>query len=299
LPEADIRHAAGVPIKGGDESGIAAALALCDEADVVIACVGEEAVMSGEAASRSDLDLPGLQRDFLEAVFARAHGKPVIVVIFSGRPLVVPWLVGKADAVLAAWFLGSEAGSAIADVVTGRVSPSGRTPITWPRALGQVPIFFGERPSGRPDDREDKYTSKYLDVPNAPLFPFGHGLTYGRFGLSNLHVGPARVAERDTIEIAVDVTNSGALAAEETVFLVVHDKVACVARPVLELKGFGKIALKPGESGTVRMQLPAADLKFLGIDLQLIFEPGEVEILVGPCADRSRLLAASIELLEG
>ncbi len=130
--------------------------------------------MSGEAASRAHLDLPGKQREFAEAVFeqARAAAKPVIVVLFSGRPLVVPWLVEKADAVLAAWFLGSEAGNAIGDVLTGRVSPSGRTPVTWARAAGQIPIFFGERPTGRPANPQDHYTSKYLDVPNEPLFPF-------------------------------------------------------------------------------------------------------------------------------
>ena len=154
--------------------------------------------MSGEAASRAYLDLPGRQRALAEAVFDRARTLrlPVIVVLFSGRPLIVPWLVERADAVLAAWFLGSEAGSAIGDVITGTVSPSGRTPVSWARALGQVPLFFGQRPSGRPADPKDRFTSKYLDVPNEPLFPFGHGLTYGRFTLSNLRcAGRARDGE--------------------------------------------------------------------------------------------------------
>lgn len=254
--------------------------------------------MSGEAASRAYLDVPGKQRQFAEAVFehARTVKKPVIAVLFSGRPLAVPWLVEQADAVLAAWFLGSEAGHAVADIVTGRVSPSGRTPVTWPRAVGQIPIFFGERPSGRPASPTDHYTSKYLDMPNEPLFPFGHGLTYGRFGLSNLRVTPMEAEDIDTLQIRVDVRNDGAREAQETVFLFTHDKVASVARPMLELKGFAKITLRPGEMGTVALSLNAADLRFLGLDLEPVFEPGEVEILVGPCADRSQLLAATVNL---
>src|SRR5258706_9871531 len=144
--------------------------------------------MSGEAASRAYLDLPGKQCRFAEAVFEHAHAraKPVIVVLFSGRPLVVPWLVEKADAVLAAWFLGSEAGNAIGDVLTGRVSPSGRTPGTWPRAAGQIPLFLRERKGGRAANPAARHTSKYPAMTNEPLFPFGHGLTYGRFALTNL-----------------------------------------------------------------------------------------------------------------
>lgn len=257
--------------------------------------------MSGEAACRAHLGLPGKQRDFAEAVFerVRAAGKRVIVVLFSGRPLAVPWLIEQADAVLAAWFLGSESGHAIGDVVTGRVSPSGRTPVTWPWAVGQIPIFFGQRPGGRPMDPKDHYTSKYLDAPNEPLFPFGHGLSYGRFAISNLRVTPIDAEDVDTVQIRVDVRNEGAMTAQETVFLFTHDKVASVARPLLELKGFAKIDLRPGETGTVALSLRAEELRFLGIDLEPVFEPGEVEILVGPCADRSRLLKGTIHLTLG
>ena len=298
LPGAVVLHAPGVAIEGEDVAGIAAALDLCHAADAILLCLGEAATMSGEAASRAHLDLPGRQRQFAEAVFGRAAATatPVIVVLFSGRPLIVPWLIEKADAVLAAWFPGSEAGNAIGDVVTGRVSPSGRSPVSWARATGQIPIFFGERPGGRPADPKDRYTSKYLDVPNSPLFPFGHGLTYGRFTLSNLRVTPARVTEIDTIDIRVDVVNEGARAAQETVFLFTHDKVASVARPLLELKGFGKIGLRPGEAGTVTLSLHASELCYLGPDLTPVFESGEVEILVGPRADRSQLLVASVRL---
>jgi beta-glucosidase len=298
LTGSKVLHAPGVAIDSEDVSGIAAALDLCAAADAIILCLGEAAAMSGEAASRAHLGLPGKQRQFAEAVFAqaRAADKRVIVILFSGRPLVVPWLVERADAVLAAWFPGSEAGNALGDVLSGRVSPSGRTPVTWARAAGQIPIFFGERPSGRPADAKDHYTSKYLDVPNAPLFPFGHGLTYGRFTLSNLRVSPLDVEDIDTMQIRVDLRNDGARTAQETVFLFTHDKVASVVRPLLELKGFAKITLRPGESGTVTMKLRAEELRFLGIDLAPVFEPGDVEILVGPCADRAQLLAATIHL---
>jgi len=298
LPNSQVLHAPGVAIESEDVSGIAAALDLCAAADATILCLGEAAAMSGEAACRAHLGLPGKQRDFAEAVFerVRAAGKRVIVVLFSGRPLAVPWLIEQADAVLAAWFLGSESGHAIGDVVTGRVSPSGRTPVTWPWAVGQIPIFFGQRPGGRPMDPKDHYTSKYLDAPNEPLFPFGHGLSYGRFAISNLRVTPIDAEDVDTVRIRVDVRNEGAMAAQETVFLFTHDKVASVARPLLELKGFAKIDLRPGEAGTVALSLRAEELRFLGIDLEPVFEPGEVEILVGPCADRSKLLAATIRL---
>ena len=171
------------------------------------------------------------------------------------------------------------------------------SPVTWARATGQIPIFFGQRPSGRPADPKDRFTSKYLDAPNEPLFAFGHGLTYGNFTLSNLRVAPQQVRERERIEVRVDVTNDGARAAEETVFLFTHDMLASISRELLELKGFGKIALQPGQTGTVTLILPATELRFLGIDLVSVFEPGEVEILVGPCADRFQLLKSRVQLL--
>lgn len=298
LPGAEIRCAPGVEIASGDTSEIGAALSLCDGADVVVLCVGESAVMCGEAASRAHLDLPGAQRTLAEAVLerARARGARVIAVLFSGRPLVVPWLVARADAVLAAWFLGSEAGNAIADVVTGRTGPSGRTPTTWPRALGQIPIFHAERPSGRPFASDDRYTSRYIDESNEPLFPFGHGLTYGRLALSNLELSAASLTERDTLEARVDVANEGDRPAQETLFLFVRDKIASVTRPLLELKAFGRVTLAAGERATMALSVAARELRFLGADLEPTFEPGEVEVLVGPSADRKRLLSATVRL---
>jgi beta-glucosidase len=299
LPNARVVHAEGATISGADRAGVTAAVDLLRGGpDVVVLCVGEAAEMSGEAASRAFPELPGEQRALAEAVLerARAAAIPVVVVLFCGRPLIVPWLVERADALLVAWFPGREAGNAIADVLTGRVSPSGRTPITWPRALGQIPLFYSQRACGRPENPDDRFTSKYLDSPSSPEFPFGFGLTYGRFSYTNLRVAPESATAGDVIDITVDVTNDGARAAEETVFLFVRDRVASVVRPLLELKRVTKVALQPGETGTARLRLPATELRFLGIDLRPVLEPGEVEVLVGPCADSGRLISSRLTL---
>jgi len=210
--------------------------------------------------------------------------------------LIVPWLLERADALLIAWFPGTEAGNAVADVLTGRVSPSGRTPITWPRALGQIPLFYCQRNSGRPENPQDHFTSKYLDSPSSPLIPFGFGLTYGRFTYTNLTVTPETATAEDVIEVSVDVTNGGTRAAEETVFLFIRDRVASVARPTLELKGVEKISLQPGETGTVCLQLPATELGFLDADFARVLEPGEIEIRVGGSADPAQLVSSRVML---
>src|SRR5262249_9624023 len=256
-----------------DESGIEAAAGLCAVVDAVVLCLGERATMSGEAASRATPALPGRQMALAEAVIARAHalGIPVIAILFSGRPLVIPWLAEHADALLAAWFLGAEAGHALADVITGLVSPSGRTPMSWPRAVGQIPIYFGQRPSGRPMNPADDYTSKYQDVDNTPLYAFGHGLTYGRFCYDELQVAPRRVREPQTVEICLRLRNVGSREAEETVFMFIRDKLSRATRPLLELKGYAKLRLGPGEAGLVKLALPAAELRYLGPDLQPLF----------------------------
>jgi beta-glucosidase len=165
--------------------------------------------------------------------------------------------------------------------------------------MGQIPIFFGQRPTGRPADPNDFFTSKYLDVPNEPLFPFGHGLSYGHCVVSNLRVYPLELHREDTLEVSVEVTNDGARAAEETVFLFSRDPVASVTRPLLELRAVGKIGLKPAERGTLMLQLPAADLCLLDNRLEPVFERGEIEILVGPSADRAQLLTARVQLCVG
>ena len=203
LPNCRIDHAAGVDIAGDDARGIAAALDLCRDAEAVVLCLGEAASMSGEAASRADLGLPGRQRALAEAVLDL--GKPVVALLSSGRPLAAPWLFERADAVLATWFLGVEAGHAVADVLTGKFNPTGKLPVTWPRCVGQAPIFYGQRPSGRPAKAGERYSSAYLDLPAAPQFPFGHGLSYSRFALHDLRCNPTRVKAGETVEISVTV----------------------------------------------------------------------------------------------
>jgi len=294
-----VAHAPGTGISGADTSGIAAALRACEDADVIVLCLGEAAAMSGEAASRAELQLPGCQRELALAVLARAAelGTPVVALLFSGRPLVVPWLFEQADAVLAAWFPGSEAGAGIADVLTGRLAPSGRLPISWPRSGGQIPIFHAERPSGRPFAANNHYTSRYLDVSNEPQFPFGHGLSYACLEHSNLRVTPTQCGEGDTLQVRVEVRNPGVRAARETLFLFTRDRLASIARPLLELKGWRQIELAGGAQATVELQLAVRELRFLGADLQPRHEAGEVELLVGASADRSRLLSTMVRLI--
>lgn len=299
LPQTAVLHASGVDIEGDDESGIAGALQLCERADAVVLCLGEAATMSGEAASRAHPGLPGRQRQLAEAVLQRAAAReiPVVAILFCGRPLIIPWLAERASALLAAWFPGGEAGHALADVLTGRVSPSGRTPITWPRAVGQIPLYFGQRNGGRPTEPVGPFSSRYIDESHGPLFPFGHGLTYGRFRLSGLQVTPQSADASATIDVRVDVENQGARKAEETVFLFARRLKSSVAPPLLELHGVGKVTLDPGARDTLLLQLPVKELHSLGPDLEATLEPGPVEILVGRSADRASLLSARVEIL--
>ena len=294
LPDCRIDQADGVDIEGQNAEGISAAADLCAQAEIVVLCLGESAAMSGEAASRTDLGLPGRQRALAEAVLGL--GKPVVATLSSGRPLTLPWLFERADAVLATWFLGCEAGNAIADVLTGKFNPTGRLPVSWPRHVGQVPIFYNERPSGRPYAPGVHYSSTYLDASPTPQFPFGHGLSYSRFALSDLRCAPAHVTAGDTLEASLAVRNESAVDGEATLFLFIRDPVASVARPVLELKGVQKAALRAGERKDVTWRLPVQDLSFVGENLDRVLEPGRFEIHVGQSADPGGLLSCVIEL---
>ncbi|HEY8132600.1 MAG TPA: glycoside hydrolase family 3 N-terminal domain-containing protein, partial [Thermoanaerobaculia bacterium] len=207
-----------------------------EQADVIVAVLGESREMSGEAASRTTIDLPGDQQKLLESLVAT--GKPVILVVMSGRPLAISWAAEHVPAIVQAWFLGSESGNALADVLFGDINPSGKLPVTAPRATGQVPIYYAHLPTGRPPNVEDKYTSKYLDVPIGPLYPFGFGLSYTKFEYSDIRV--------DGFRVSATVRNAGNRAGEEIVQMYVADPVASVSRPVKELKGFQRVALKPG-----------------------------------------------------
>ncbi len=289
VPECEIVHHPGVGVEGDDASGIPLARRLCETAELVVLCLGESAGMSGEAASRANPGLPGGQMALADAVLET--GRPVAVILLSGRPLMISTLAARAGAVLAAWFPGHAAGDAIADVVTGRVNPSGRLPVTWPVNIGQVPIFFATRSSGRPPDSLDPFTSKYLDVSVEPLFPFGHGLSYARTSLANL-----RIRLGAPVEVEVDLCNEGPVAAEETIFLFLRDVAARVARPLMELKDWAKVTLAPGRTQRVVFTLGRESFTFLDENLEPVFEPGGFEILVGQSADRKRLLTARIDL---
>lgn len=297
MPDAEIVFAPGVVIDGADTSGIAAAREICRGTDLILLCLGEAANMSGEAASRANPGLTGVQSALAEAIFDL--GEPVVALISSGRPLMIAAIVEKAQAVVATWFLGVEAGNAIADVLTGKFNPTARLPVTWPRDVGQVPIFFAARPSGRPANPDDHYTSKYLDMPVEPLFFFGHGLSYSRFTLTNLRASNAEFNSGHELTIEVDVMNEGPAAGETTVFLFARDVVASVARPVLELKGVGKIVLRPGEGGTVYFKLAAAALAFPGRDLKPVLEPGEFLLSAGQSADPQQMLTIKVRALPG
>ncbi len=294
LPQCQIDHAAGVDIDGHETGGIAAAIDLCSDAEAVVLCLGEGAAMSGEAASRVDIGLPGRQRALAEAILAL--GKPVVVTLSSGRPLTAPWLFERADAVLATWFLGHEAGNAVADVLTGKFNPTGRLPVSWPRDVGQVPIFYNELPSGRPYAPGVHYSSTYLDLPPTPQFSFGHGLSYSRFALDDLRCERTRVKAGDTVEVTIAVHNESQVDGEATAFLFVRDPVASVARPLLELKGVQKVDLKAGERKDATWRLPVEDLSFVGNSLDRVLESGRFEIHIGQSADPSALVSCAIEL---
>jgi beta-glucosidase len=296
LPQAEIAYAQGCGVEriaAGDRSQ---ARDLARQSDIVVLCLGETRAMSGEAGSRGHPGLTEAQCRLARAVLAQR--KPVIVLLFSGRPLVLPdWLAKKAKALLAVWFPGSEAARAFGDVLSGRFNPTGRLTMSWPAEIGQIPIFFAERPTGRPRAEKDHYTSKYLDMPNEPRFPFGHGLSYSRIELGSPRVDRSVLRAGEWVEITADVANRGPLAGEETVFLFIRDRVSSITRPLLELKDFQKVALAAGESKTVRFRLAAADFGFIGRDLAPKLEAGTFDIHVGQSAAPDRLLGAGIELV--
>ncbi|MFN7119084.1 MAG: beta-glucosidase BglX [Saprospiraceae bacterium] len=276
---AKINYAKGCPIDTINRNGFKAALDLAKQSDVIVVAVGESAAMSGEAASRAMIGLPGVQLELVQQLIAT--GKPVVVVLMNGRPLVFPWIADNASAILETWFLGTQTGNAIADVLFGDYNPSGKLPVTFPRNEGQIPIFLAMKNTGRPMDPNNKYTSKYLDVPNTPQYPFGYGLSYTTFSYSDIKINKDVFTPREELKIAVTVSNTGKRDGEEVVQLYVRDLVGSVTRPVKELKGFQKIMLKAGESKEVTFTLTANDLRFYNQQMHYTYEPGDFDIFVG------------------
>lgn len=276
LPAARIVFSTGCAVTGDSGAGFAEAVAAAKAADAVVLVLGEAGDMSGEASSRAFLDLPGRQLDLAKAVLAA--GRPTAVVLLNGRPLTLSALAESAPAILEAWQPGTEGGSAIAAVLLGDASPGGKLPITFPRTLGQVPLYYNHKNTGRPPLDSDHYTSKYLDAPVTPLFRFGHGLTYAPVSLSNLALAEDG-AGRYTA--AVDAENPGSRTGDEVVQLYLHRRSASVTRPVAELKGFERITLKPGEKRRIVFRLGPQELGFHGLDMKFAVEPGEFDVLVG------------------
>lgn len=285
-PRAKVTYAKGVDPEGEDTGGIPAAVAAAKDADVTVVVVGEPPAMSGEAAARSDISLPGGQEKLIEAI--AGTGKPFVVVLVNGRPLTIGDWLKSAPAVLEAWHPGLEAGNAIADVLFGEVNPGGKLPVSFPRTVGQIPVHYNHESTGRPYSADNKYTSKYLDLPPNPQFAFGHGLSYTSFEIGEPRLSRDRVSARalrkgDTLEVSVSVRNTGDRTGDEVVQLYVHDIAASIAQPVRKLRGFRRVTLKAGRSTTVRFQLGAEDLGFWtnAQDGEFRVEEGAVDLYVG------------------
>jgi beta-glucosidase len=255
------------------------AVAVAKESDVVVAVLGEAATMSGEAASRSDIGIPESQKNLLKALVAT--GKPVVLVLVNGRPLTLVWENEHVNAMLEAWAPGIEGGDAIADVLFGDYNPAGKITMTFPRSVGQIPIYYNHRNTGRPFDPKSKFTSKYLDIPNEPLFPFGYGLSYTTFEYGDIELSKTSLKGEETLTAKIKVTNTGKVAGEEVVQLYISDPAATIARAVKELKGFQKIKLNPGESRMVEFPVTTEALKYYHSDLKYDWDPGEFIVQIG------------------
>jgi len=278
-PSAKISYAKGCDVNGDATDGFAEAVRIAKEADVVVVAVGESADMSGEAASRASLDIPGRQLDLLQVL--KQTGKPLVVVLMNGRPMTINWLATNAGAILETWFSGVQGGNAIADVLFGDVNPGGKLPVTFPRAVGQVPLYYNHMNTGRPPNEKEKYTSKYLDVPWTPLYPFGYGLSYTKFQVTNLQLNAPSIRRDGKITAAFDVQNTGTRAGDEVVQLYIRDVAASVTRPVKELRGFQRITLQPGEKRQVEFVLGSEQLGFYNRELKWVVEPGEFKVMAG------------------
>jgi beta-glucosidase len=289
-----VLHARGATVTGADTTGFAEALRTARQAEVVVLVIGEDRDMSGEAHSRSTIDLPGVQQRLAERIVAT--GKPVVAVLMNGRPLSTPWLDEHASAILETWFLGVQMGPAVADVLFGAYNPGGKLPITIPRSVGQIPIYYNHKRTGRPADPKDMYTSKYIDSPWTPLYPFGYGLSYTTFAYRDLRLGATTIGRADSVSVSVTVTNTGRRAGDEVVQLYVRDEVASFTPPERSLRGFRRVALAPGDSRAVTFMLRPADLALPGADLRPIVEPGFFTVGVG--TNSAELEEARLEVRE-
>jgi beta-glucosidase len=264
----------------GSDAGFGAAVAAANAADQVVLALGESREMSGEAAARSEIDLPGKQEELIQRI--KATGKPFVVVLFNGRPLTLEGVVDDSPAILEAWFPGVEAGNAVADVVFGKVNPGGKLPVSFPRRVGQVPIYYNHEPTGRPCDAGSKYNSRYRDIPSCePQFPFGFGLSYSKFSVSNLRLSSSKVSSGGKLTASVDVTNVSGPKGDDVVQLYIHDPVASISQPVRRLRGFERETLDPGQKRTVTFTLDKSDFGFYDNAGKFVVEPGDIDVYAG------------------
>jgi beta-glucosidase len=276
--ETEVLHAKGCDIQGDSTEGLKDAADKARAADVAIVVVGESREMSGEAGCRSSLDLPGVQEKLVRGVCDT--GVPVVMVLLNGRPMSISWPAEHVPAILEAWHPGIQGGNAVADLLFGDFNPVGRLPVTFPRTVGQVPIYYNHKNTGRPPTSL-LYTSKYIDLPSTPLFPFGHGLSYTRFEYRNLTISPEKITPDGEVEMSLDVENVGDCEGDEVVQLYLRDLVGSVTRPVKELKGFQRTTLKPGEKTTVKFVVGPGQLAFVNRGMERVVEPGTFEVMVG------------------
>ena len=282
-------YAKGCDIEGDNTEGFAEAIAVANQADVVILSIGERRDQSGEAKSRSNLRLPGVQEELVKAI--QATGKPVVVLINAGRPLIFNWTADQVPAILYTWWLGSEAGNAIADVLFGDYNPSGKLPISFPREEGQIPIYYNHFNTGRPAPNETatNYVSAYIDLKNSPKFPFGYGLSYTTFNYSDLQLSKKVMKKNETITVSFTLTNTGKFDGEEVVQLYLKDQVGSVVRPVKELRDFQKVFLKAGASQKITFTIDKEKLAFYNAKLEWAPEPGAFEVQLGASSADIRL----------
>ncbi len=288
----EIVHIRGVDFRDTSKEGFKEAVELARDSDIAIVAVGEEADMSGEAASRATLILPGVQEEFLKEIYET--GTPVVMILMAGRPLQITWANDNIPAIVNAWFLGTQTGNAIAEVLFGHYNPGGKLPVTYPAEVGQVPVYYYHKNTGRPKDPDYRFTSKYIDAPTSPLYPFGYGLSYTTFSYDDLKLDKNVLTPDDTLHISVSVTNAGKFEGDEVVQLYTRTLAASVTRPVKELRDFKRITLAPGETTTVDFFLHPSQLRFYDSGMNYGLESGTIKVLVG--TNSIDVLVAEFEL---
>jgi beta-glucosidase len=278
-PKASVTYAQGCDTACTSSAGFGAAVSAAQSAAETVVVVGEPSSDSGEASSRSNLDLPGDQLQLIQQI--ANTGKPYVVVLMNGRPLTIQWLHDNAPALLEAWYPGTEGGNSVADVLFGKVDPGGKLPMSFPQNVGQVPISYNELPTGRPFDPNNKYTSRYLDVPNTPTYPFGYGSSYTTFSVGPPHLSSTSVSAGGSLTVTTNITNTGSVAGDDVVQLYLHQDYTSILQPVRKLEGFQRVTLAPGKTQTVTFNLGRQNFGFYNDQGQFVVEPGQVHLWVG------------------